>query len=53
MYKSSCYDIGFILLTSSVEHFEFDIFPHEGKETNLIGIVVDKSPFCAQGLVLY
>ena len=45
IYKSSCYDIGFIILTASfVNYIEFNISPDEGKETKLIGIVVDKCP---------
>ena len=44
VYKSSCFDIGFVFFTTSIKTFEFNIFPYKGKVKLSIGIVVGKCP---------
>ena len=31
VYKSSCFDIGFVFFTTLIKTFEFNIFPYKGK----------------------
>ena len=45
IYKSSsCYDIGFVFLTTLIIYFEFNIIPYTGKMMLSIGIVIGKCP---------
>ena len=45
IYKSSCYDIGFVFFATSIEHyFEFKIFPYNRPELMFITIVIGKCP---------
>ena len=44
IYKSGCYDIGFVFLTTFIIYFEFNIIPYTGKMMLSIGIVIGKCP---------
>ena len=44
VYKRSCYDIGFVFFTTSIEHFEFNILPFKGEMIKSIGVDIGKCP---------